>query len=118
MTTKPTILLLLLSLSLNGQAPAAAAPRGAGAEQRVKIRVTARGFEPATIRLKAGVPTVLVVTRTTDRTCATELVIPSRKIRQELPLKRAVEIRLGPEKAGRLRFACGMDMVSGVLVVQ
>jgi plastocyanin domain-containing protein len=114
---KTTILLLLLSLFVTGHA-AAAAPRAAGAEQRVKIRVTSRGFEPATIRLKAGIPIVLVVTRTTDRTCATELVIQERRIRRALPLKRAVEIRLGPEKAGRLRFACGMDMVSGTLVVE
>lgn len=115
---KKTTLLVLLSLCLTGQAPAAAAPGAARAEQRVKIRVTSKGFEPATVRLKAGVPTVLVVTRTTDRTCATELAIPSRKIRQALPLRRPVEIRLGPEKAGRLRFACGMDMVSGVLVME
>jgi plastocyanin domain-containing protein len=54
----------------------------------------------------------------TDRTCVTELVIKDRNIRQALPLKRAVEIRLGPEKAGKLRFACGMDMVSGTLVVE
>ena len=112
------LLLLLLSLSVNAPTPAVAAPGAARAEQRVKIRVTSKGFEPAMVRLKAGVPTVLVVTRTTDRTCATELVIPSRKIRQALPLRRPVEIRLGPEKAGRLRFACGMDMVLGTLVVE
>jgi plastocyanin domain-containing protein len=115
---KTIIPLLLLSLFAIGQAPAAPASRAAKAEQRVTIKVTSKGFEPATIRLKAGVPTVLVVTRMTDKTCATELVIKDRKIRQSLPLKRAVEIRLGAEKAGRLRFACGMDMVSGTLVVE
>jgi plastocyanin domain-containing protein len=115
---KTTILLLLLSLFVTGQAPAAPAARAARVEQRVKVRVTSRGFEPATIRLKAGVPAVLVVTRMTDRTCATELVIRERGIRQTLPLRRAVEIRLGPEKAGRLRFACGMDMIAGTLVIE
>lgn len=115
---KTTILLLLLSLSVTGPRSAAPASGAAPAGQRVEIRVTSRGFEPATIRLKAGVPTVLVVTRTTDKTCARELVIPSRRIRRELPLERAVEIRLGPEKPGRLRFACGMDMVAGTLVVK
>jgi plastocyanin domain-containing protein len=115
---KMTILLLLSSLLVTGQTPAASASRAARAEQRVKIQVTSRGFEPATIRLKAGVRIVLVVTRTTDRTCATELVIRERGIRQELPLRRAVEIRLGPEKPGRLRFACGMDMVAGTLVIE
>jgi plastocyanin domain-containing protein len=115
---KTIIPLLLLSLLASGQAHAAPAPRATSREQRVTIKVTSKGFEPATIRVKAGRPIVLVVTRMTDRTCATELVIKERKIRQPLPLKRAVEIRLGPEKPGKLRFACGMDMVSGTLVVE
>jgi len=115
---KTIIPLLLLSLLASGQALASPAPGAAGAEQRRAIKVTSKGFEPAMIRLKAGSPIVLVVTRTTDRTCVTDLVIKDRKIRRALPLKRAVEIRLGPEKAGRLRFACGMDMVSGTIVVE
>jgi plastocyanin domain-containing protein len=110
--------LLLLSLFVSGHALAAPAVGAAKPEQRITIKVTSKGFEPSTIRLKAGRPIVLVVTRMTDKTCVTELVIKDRKIRQALPLKRAVEIRLGPEKAGKLRFACGMDMVSGTLVVE
>jgi plastocyanin domain-containing protein len=115
---KVPISLLLLSLFVSGQVLAAPAVAATKPEQRVTIKVTSKGFEPATIRVKAGRPTVLVVTRMTDKTCVTELVIKDRKIHQSLPLNRAVEIRLGPEKAGRLRFACGMDMVSGTLVVE
>ena len=113
----PVALLLLIPL-LVVSLPAAAAPRGAPRERRVEIRLTPKGFEPALIRLKAGTPAVLVVTRTTERTCATEFVLKALMIRQPLPLNRPVEIRLPPVKPGRLRFACGMDMVAGVIVVE
>ncbi|HVP14966.1 MAG TPA: cupredoxin domain-containing protein [Terriglobales bacterium] len=107
------VLLVSMPLSL-----AWAAPHAAPAPQKVAIRVTSKGFEPATIRLQAGRPTVLVVTRTTDRTCVLDFVLKDRRIKQPLPLGRPVEIRLPAEKPGRLRFACGMDMCSGTLVIQ
>ncbi len=109
--------LMSLALLLAGSALASPAP-GKPAEQRVQVTVTSKGFEPASIPVKAGSPVLLVVTRTTDRTCAKELVIADRKIRKPLPLNRPVEIRLAAVKPGSLRFACGMGMVSGTLVVQ
>jgi plastocyanin domain-containing protein len=101
-----------------GAALASPATKAKAPEQRVQVTVTSRGFTPATIPARVGRPVVLVVTRTTDRTCAKEIVIAERKIRKELPLNRAVEIRLVPEKRGPLAFSCGMGMVSGALVVQ
>ena len=109
---------LMLSVLVAGFALAAPPPKSAIPERRIAIRVTSRGFEPAVIRVRSGRPLVLVVTRTTERTCAKEIVIAERKIRQPLPLNRAVEVRLTPEKPGSLRFACGMDMISGRLVVE
>ncbi len=107
---------LLTSLVVVNPVPASAA-RAKAKEQRIEVSVTANGFEPATIPVKAGAPIVLVVTRKTDRTCAKALVIASRKIRKDLPLNRAVEIRLAAEKPGTLRFACPMDMIAGEIVV-
>ena len=86
-------------------------------ERRIEISVTDNGFEPTPIKVKKGEPLKLVVTRKTDRTCAKALVIASRKIRRDLPLNRAVEIRLAAEKPGTLRFACPMDMIAGEIVV-
>jgi len=59
----------------------------------------------------------LVVTRTTDQTCAKELVIKNPAVRKELPLNKPVTIELTPEKGGEIRYACGMDMISGVLLM-
>jgi len=86
--------------------------------ERIEIRVTARGFEPALVAVAAGRPVTLVVTRRTERTCATEFVLPARGIRRELPLDRPVEITFTPESPGDLRYACGMDMISGIVRVR
>jgi plastocyanin domain-containing protein len=80
--------------------------------------VTGEGFVPANIRVKKGQLVRLVVTRKTDRTCATEIVIRDQGINQKLPLNKPVTVEFTPAKSGQLRYACGMDMISGVIVVE
>jgi FtsP/CotA-like multicopper oxidase with cupredoxin domain len=82
-----------------------------------EIAVTEDGFVPAKLKANKGEKVRLVVTRRTDRTCATEIVIPSHKVNQPLPLDKAVTVLLTPKASGEIRFACGMDHVSGVLFV-
>jgi RND family efflux transporter MFP subunit len=86
--------------------------------QSAKIVVNEQGFEPAKIALRAGIPTRLTFIRTTDKTCATEVVFPSLKIRRALPLNEPVQIEFTPAKTGEIAFACGMNMLKGVVVVQ
>jgi plastocyanin domain-containing protein len=87
-------------------------------EQVVTIDVTGAGFVPAQVNVKANQPVKLVVTRKTDRTCATEIVIKDFGIKKALPLNQPVEITFTPTKAGKFRYACGMDMIAGVLIVE
>jgi plastocyanin domain-containing protein len=107
----------LLAASLLGLATAtvAAASPPAGP---IPVQVTGDGFVPATIQVKKGQPVTLVVTRRTQRTCATEIVIKELGINQKLPLDTPVTVTFTPTRAGTLRYACGMDMISGTLVVQ
>ncbi len=84
----------------------------------VELSVTEKGFEPSNITVKKGEPLHLVVTRKTDQTCATSIDIKDAGIRKDLPLNKAVAIDFTPEKAGEIRYACGMGMIGGVLVVQ
>jgi plastocyanin domain-containing protein len=100
---------------------AATAPTPARAQspvQAIEMQVTGEGFVPARIQVKKGQPVKLVVTRKTDRTCATEIVIREMGINQPLPLNKPVTVQFTPAKSGQLRYACGMDMISGVIVVQ
>ncbi len=92
--------------------------QGSMGSGRVELAVTDEGFEPAKVAVVAGKPVTLVVTRKTDKTCATELVLKDYEIRQELPLNQAVEITFTPREAGEIRYACGMDMIAGTIVAR
>jgi plastocyanin domain-containing protein len=85
---------------------------------RIAITVTENGFEPATVTVPVGKPVTLVVTRTTTKTCATDLVMASQGINRPLPLGQAVEITFTPDKPGELDYACAMDMYTGKIIVK
>jgi plastocyanin domain-containing protein len=92
----------------------AAAP----AARNIEMKVTDKGFEPSRIEVKKGEPLHFVVTRKTDATCAKELVIEDRDLRKKLPLDQSVSFDFTPDKTGEITYACGMGMISGLLVVQ
>lgn len=89
----------------------------AGQTRTIEIAVTANGFEPARVKVAKDVPLKLVVTRKTDDTCAKEIVIPDENIRADLPLDKPVTLSFTPKRAGEIRYACGMNMITGVLEV-
>lgn len=84
----------------------------------VEIAVTSDGFVPPEIRARRGQPLKLVVTRKTERTCATEIVMKDFGVNRPLPLNQPVVVTITPKKAGEYRYACGMDMIAGVLKVE
>ena len=88
------------------------------AVQAIELQVTGEGFVPSQVKVKKGQKVRLVVTRKTERTCATEIVIKDQGINQKLPLDKPVTVEFTPLKSGQLRYACGMDMISGVIVVE
>ncbi len=82
----------------------------------VNVDVTSKGFEPARIEVKKGENVRLVVTRKTEQTCAKEMKLDDGAP-VKLPLNQPVTIEYTAKKAGQVRYACGMGMVGGVLVV-
>ena len=99
-----------------GAEPAKAAAPAKGA-QVVTLTVTDDGFVPEVVKVKAGAPVQLVVTRKVERTCATEIVMKDFGVNQPLPLNKPVTVNVAPKGAGSYRFACGMDMIAGTLKV-
>ncbi len=95
----------------------ARAPGGASAN-RVAIAVTDKGFVPDRVTVKAGTPVTLVVTRKTEKTCATEIVLQDFGLRHQLPLNQAVEVTFTPAATGEHTYACGMDMIKGTVVAK
>ena len=79
------------------------------------------GFTPASLSLARGAPgstAPVTFLRTTDKTCATEVVFPDLGVKKDLPLNQPVVIDV-PTDAGRtLTFQCGMAMYKGALLVK
>lgn len=91
----------------------------ATSDNRVVLSVTELGFEPSVVRVQAGKAVTLVVTRQTENTCATELVLPEAGVKVALPLHVPVAVTFLPAKSGTLRYGCGMQMmVSGRLLIE
>ena|SRR5215475_13248175 len=104
--------LLFVAISMS----AAATVRQDGA-QTATVEITDKGFEPSSLKLKAGAPAKVTFVRKTDATCAKEVVIKEYKIERKLPLNEPVTIEFTPRK-GEFTFACGMDMIKGKLIVE
>jgi membrane fusion protein, heavy metal efflux system len=102
--------------------PAGAGPGSAAAPsppQNVsRVMVSEKGFEPARVTVRSGVPARITFVRTSDVTCATEVVIPAFNIKRALPLNQPVTVEFTPQKTGDVEFTCGMQMFKGTVVVQ
>ncbi|WP_342374469.1 cupredoxin domain-containing protein [Myxococcus stipitatus] len=96
----------------------ASAPVTKNGVQLVDLTVTSKGFEPANVKVKAGKPVRLLITRKTEKTCATELVMADLGIHQPLPLDTPVTVEFTPSESGTLRYSCAMDHISGRVTVQ
>jgi plastocyanin domain-containing protein len=116
-TNRRTRVLCLLPLCL----AAACAGAGGGPPQARSVRmlVSERGFEPDRVELERGRPVALVITRTTDDTCAREIVIDEYGIHAPLPLGTPVTVEFTPTESGQLRYGCAMGkMIGGVFSVE
>ena len=116
---KSIVIAVTLALAACGK-PDKAAPAVKTDATHVAITVTSKGFEPAKVAVPKGVPTTLIFTRTSDDTCAKQVVIDTgaEKIKKDLPLNQPVEIAATFPNAGDLQYQCGMNMVSGAISVQ
>jgi len=88
-----------------------------GGVRTFEVAVTENGFEPSKVKVKKGEKTRFVVTRKTDRTCATEIVIKDHGINRPLPMNEAVTVEFTPKKSGEIYYTCAMGHVRGVAFV-
>ncbi len=86
--------------------------------QSVRVVINEQGYSPGSFRLRKGVPARVTFLRTTDRTCGTEIVIPSYGINRSLPLDQSVSVFFTPRKSGEFGFTCGMNMMHGKIIVR
>lgn len=107
-----TLILITTNLTWASQKEASAH------ENVVKVTIGDSGFKPAKIQAKAGEDLVLMITRTTEKTCVTELKNVNGKGETELPLNKEVRFNVGHlKKASEITLLCGMNMKAGVVTV-
>ena len=85
-----------------------------------RVTVGEHGFAPSSLAVPRGaagstVPVTFV--RTTEETCAKEVVFPDVGIKKDLPLNKAVTVDVPADTPRTLTFQCGMAMYKGALVV-
>lgn len=107
----------LVALLLLGACSASAEPP-APLANTVSMVVTDKGFEPQNVRVKKDEPVTLTITRKSDATCATEIVIDEYKVNMPLPLNTPVTVTFTPSKTGQLKYGCAMQkMIGGVITI-
>ncbi len=85
----------------------------------VQMSVTEKGFEPNLVKVKKDETVNLVITRKTERTCATSIVIDDYGVNMKLPLNTPVTVTFTPTKSGEVRYGCASGkMVGGILLVE
>jgi plastocyanin domain-containing protein len=120
-TTAMMCVLLLLGCSKsksNPPEPEVPIPPAPAGVQQTKVIVDDKGFTPSHVEVKKGKAASLVFVRTTDDTCAKEVVFPEIKLEKDLPLRTAVAIDIPTGEARTLTFQCGMAMYKSAVVIQ
>lgn len=85
-------------------------------EQSVEITVDG-GYTPQVVTLKKGIPAKLIFLRKDPSGCLDEVVIPDFGISSKLPVNKPHVIEINPSEAGEFKYACGMNMFFGKVVV-
>ncbi len=119
-----TCLALVVTTSLTASAQGvqkqkrSRAGRNAKSVQSATVTLTDNGYQPASLKLRRGVPARVTFVRRIEETCGTEIALPAYNIRRALPLNKPVVVEFTPDKAGEFNFTCGMGMLRGTVVVQ
>ena len=75
------------------------------------------GYSPDLIEVRAGVPVRMLFDRQEAGDCSSRVVMPDFKINKLLPSYETTAVEFLPREEGDFRFACGMNMISGMLRV-
>jgi plastocyanin domain-containing protein len=100
-----------------GSEPPGSAQKATVSTGVTPITVNEDGFVPNHIEVRRGQQTTLRFTRTSEKTCATEVAFPELNLKQSLPLNQPVDIEVPSDQARTLTFQCGMGMYKSKVVI-
>src|SRR3989442_3342982 len=76
-----------------------------GTRHEIHVDVTEKGFDPALQIVSRGEPVTVVMTRKTNKTCATSVIFPNAK-NYQLPLNQPIRIDLSASRGDTLEYVC------------
>ena len=76
------------------------------------------GYSPNAVSIPKGKTTKLNFIRKDSNSCLEEIVLGDFKIRKYLPLNQKVTIEVTPQKTGKFKYSCGMNMFHGKIIVK
>ena len=86
--------------------------------RRIDITAGPKGYDPPRVTVAAGEDVTLVFTRTVKSHCLSEIMIPSLKFKEPLPMNQPVAVYFTPTRSGEVPYSCGMDMIHGTIAVE
>lgn len=86
-------------------------------KQEVEVVVDG-GYTPNTVVLSQGVPASIVFNRKDPSGCFNEVMFPDFGIHETLPVNQPHAVEIDTSKAGEFRYACGMNMFHGKVVIK
>ena len=97
--------------------PRAAETVAADGTRSVPVNVNDDGYDPAKIKAKPGEKLDLVFTRHTKAACGEQVKVADGPV-IDLPVGQPVKVAVTVPAKGEVRFACGMDMYQGTILVE
>ena len=80
--------------------------------------VVDRGYSPATVVLKKGVPAEVNFEMHDSTACLSHVVFEQLGVNKDLTKQKVTSIKIPTDKKETFNFACGMDMFHGKVVVK
>src|SRR5260370_18312781 len=111
---RPAVMCLVALAACKESPPARAASGGPPVRE---VTITAKGFEPARIEVAPGQPVTLRFTRKVDPSCGDAVDVQGDPVRHMLPLHTPIDVKVTAPAAGKIAFACPMNMYRGAVVV-
>ena len=97
--------------------PPATATTSPDGVRTIAIAANEKGYVPDRINGKPGEKLKLRFTRTIEGHCLDQLKTPDGKV-VELPMNTPVDVDVTVPADGEVKFACGMDMFTAVVVAE
>jgi plastocyanin domain-containing protein len=85
--------------------------------QKVTVTISASGFSPATVKVKAG-REVHLLFKSKEASCANGFSIPALKRTISLQPGQRKEVVFTPKKGQTIAFACSMNMFKGKITAK